>query len=638
MSSSPTSTPLVVFLTALTVCSVLAPAVSASASYGSHDNQSWEIAYEIDVESSGMATVTVSTNRSVGNVQLSRRSATNLSFVAGESAVEVKNERQYRWNTTARQSITYRVQLGQYGKGSGIEERFVAFRIWELVPVTYWGYEMRAPQWRFTLTGPEGWEPIMDGRRVDSNTFVMPPDRRTGWPKDHAAIGDMTVYEWTVDDEVYRVAKAPTSRGPAIERVTHLVNRTAPVIRSYMGSNDTRPKALIVATRTIERGGVAKHHTAVFGDLSPLYRVSEGRAVYTHEMTHMYQEWGETYKSGVGDWGKEGSATYLQHYALWQGGLINESQFKRSLRVSVTGWEGEDNIGKVPVASANDEPYDKGALVWAALDLDIRARTGGNQTLAAVFERVNFQTEDSNQGRALSRAELLESLETVTGKDYSEFYHNYVNQTVVPSVIFTSNYSLSDPVRIDHGPPSREELLERLEQRQETIQELRNRLSNETVDIDVTVSPMDGMTNFTAGDVAVVTAKSPDAEMTSLTVTADGETTLLGADGRAKVPLDEFGTKTLTFSYGNTTARTQLTVRPPVVPGIPDARPPRDLNDDGRYEDVDGDGAVTLSDVTGLAGALDSAVVRNNPTAFDIDGDGAVTRLDAGRLLFRVLF
>jgi PKD repeat protein len=61
---------------------------------------------------------------------------------------------------------------------------------------------------------------------------------------------------------------------------------------------------------------------------------------------------------------------------------------------------------------------------------------------------------------------------------------------------------------------------------------------------------------------------------------------------------------------------------------------PQDVNGDGLYEDVNGDGAVTITDVQALFANRDDAVVQNNPTQFDFNGDGQFTVVDV-QALFR---
>jgi surface protein len=73
---------------------------------------------------------------------------------------------------------------------------------------------------------------------------------------------------------------------------------------------------------------------------------------------------------------------------------------------------------------------------------------------------------------------------------------------------------------------------------------------------------------------------------------------------------------------------------PPALPGQENA--PQDLDDDGIYEDVDGDGEFTLDDVGLYYDALylnrDSEYVQNNLASFDVDGDGSITLGDVQAL------
>ncbi len=60
---------------------------------------------------------------------------------------------------------------------------------------------------------------------------------------------------------------------------------------------------------------------------------------------------------------------------------------------------------------------------------------------------------------------------------------------------------------------------------------------------------------------------------------------------------------------------------------------PRDLNGDGRYEDVNGDGTLSPEDAQVLHEHLESSAVQNNVRAFDFNNDGRITREDVDSLL-----
>ncbi|WP_167599426.1 malectin domain-containing carbohydrate-binding protein [Halorussus marinus] len=59
---------------------------------------------------------------------------------------------------------------------------------------------------------------------------------------------------------------------------------------------------------------------------------------------------------------------------------------------------------------------------------------------------------------------------------------------------------------------------------------------------------------------------------------------------------------------------------------------PTDPDGDGVYEDVNGDGTVTVSDAQALFAHLNDPAVQNDVGAFDVNGDGAVTAGDAQAL------
>jgi PKD repeat protein len=69
---------------------------------------------------------------------------------------------------------------------------------------------------------------------------------------------------------------------------------------------------------------------------------------------------------------------------------------------------------------------------------------------------------------------------------------------------------------------------------------------------------------------------------------------------------------------------------PPALPGFENA--PTDPDGDGVYEDVNGNGAFTLADVTALFANTDSAAVTENPAAFDVNGNGEFTLADVTAL------
>ena len=60
--------------------------------------------------------------------------------------------------------------------------------------------------------------------------------------------------------------------------------------------------------------------------------------------------------------------------------------------------------------------------------------------------------------------------------------------------------------------------------------------------------------------------------------------------------------------------------------------PPTDPDEDGRYEDINGDGAFTIVDVQALFANRNSNAVQDKSSLFDFNGDGSMTVVDVQRL------
>jgi PKD repeat protein len=72
-----------------------------------------------------------------------------------------------------------------------------------------------------------------------------------------------------------------------------------------------------------------------------------------------------------------------------------------------------------------------------------------------------------------------------------------------------------------------------------------------------------------------------------------------------------------------------LKIEPLHLIPIGDARnPPKDLDGDGLYEDINGDGQLTMDDVALFATHYQDPVVQQNARAFDFNNDGVVDSLD----------
>ncbi len=84
----------------------------------------------------------------------------------------------------------------------------------------------------------------------------------------------------------------------------------------------------------------------------------------------------------------------------------------------------------------------------------------------------------------------------------------------------------------------------------------------------------------------------------------------------------------------------QVVLRVPELALVPlgaSPSPPQDVNRDGLFEDIDGDGDVDDVDVALFETSLGLPVIRDNVRAFDFDNDGVLTSADVDALRRRVL-
>jgi hypothetical protein len=162
--------------------------------------------------------------------------------------------------------------------------------------------------------------------------------------------------------------------------------------------------------------------------------------------------------------------------------------------------------------------------------------------------------------------------------------------------------------------------------------------------VESTSAPEKASVGSTATVTATVTSDGDVESIQSveLLFDVDGDGTVesfskqvtIGANGQTQVSFDvdvpadaAFGDRDYTVATAADSASGTVEVTPPDVNG--DGVLPGDLNDDGVYEDLNGDGDVNSGDAQALFSNRDSAAVQNHIAAFDFNGDGLVNVGDA---------
>jgi hypothetical protein len=180
-------------------------------------------------------------------------------------------------------------------------------------------------------------------------------------------------------------------------------------------------------------------------------------------------------------------------------------------------------------------------------------------------------------------------------------------------------------------------------------------------DVDVNVGAIETtltLTNSSVGAIESVTVSgSPD--QTDISYSANNDSVSVKAYGldlaaedtatiiQVTVSADTVGTTDLQVSnttVGSTSgedipvrAESGATIRSvnlSAVGGFDQA--PTDPDSDGKFEDINGDGEVTISDVQAIFVNIDDPVLQDNPELFDFSGNGEVNIVDVQRLFVEV--
>jgi len=83
-------------------------------------------------------------------------------------------------------------------------------------------------------------------------------------------------------------------------------------------------------------------------------------------------------------------------------------------------------------------------------------------------------------------------------------------------------------------------------------------------------------------------------------------------------------------SSDSATVPLNVTNSPPAIVGENQPTQTDDIDQEGVYEDINGDGTFNVVDVGAFFNNYESDAVQNNTAAFDYNGDGSVSIIDVG--------
>ena len=232
----------------------------------------------------------------------------------------------------------------------------------------------------------------------------------------------------------------PAAADVSPQRILDSLEATATSLR--VGARDDRV-TVFVAPDPVRRGGltsgweVNRTQDIWVHESSSL---STANDVWVHEYVHTRQDW---VASDQVSWFREASAEYYGALFAYRQGRISFEAFQTYLRgVDATANATVDAPG---TWQTRDVPYEKGALVAAALDARIRTASDGERSLQWVLARMN-----AHEG-TVTDDDFRRFVERAAGKPLDGWLDRHVNGTAVPSLPSQPSVYASAPTNQSSG-------------------------------------------------------------------------------------------------------------------------------------------------------------------------------------------
>jgi hypothetical protein len=241
------------------------------------------------------------------------------------------------------------------------------------------------------------------------------------WPG-VVAFGNFTSRDIEVAGSVLHVAllDVPTEQ----ERFIRWIEAAARNVASLYGRFPVAYLQVVVSPTPRGRGPVPWAYVARGGGPAVHLFINPARSAeefdrdwsLTHEMAHLFLPYVEARDA----WLFEGLPTYLQNVLMARGGAISVEEAWRRMQAGLE--RGARAAPELSLARANQRigqsgiylrVYWAGAAIMLAADLQLRAQTGGNQSLGTALEQLSHCcTGDS---RRWSAQEIVERLDSFSG-------------------------------------------------------------------------------------------------------------------------------------------------------------------------------------------------------------------------------
>jgi len=201
-----------------------------------------------------------------------------------------------------------------------------------------------------------------------------------------------------------------------------------------LGPADDEVLAITAPTEGVEYGSTGLQRGPEDFWVRDVQRLDTPENVWSHEYVHTRQTYRPTTETR---WTYEGMADYYAASRALRSGRINYSQFQRHLNIGTRQRYGDVVLADPDTWSGTTAHYWKGALVFAAIDRQIRVETDGSATLQDAIRRA----QDRADGGRLNQSIFLASIEAVGGADSREVARRYTETDAAPEPPNRSEYA-----------------------------------------------------------------------------------------------------------------------------------------------------------------------------------------------------
>lgn len=241
-------------------------------------------------------------------------------------------------------------------------------------------------------------------------------DRPRGW----FALGKVAVDRQEIGGIMVQVARVPGSQLVPAD-LFHLLEGTLPPLKHLLAA-DTSTVLVVSAPDPMWHGGISGEHSFYIHAKRPL-RTPDKTSPYLHEFFHVLQP----YRPGPdADWIEEGLAEFYSLELQRRAGLLDSAAYARAL-----GYFERYGLWNVDLTQQRDNPATNNSapLVMYALDQRIQHATAGKKRLDDVVTELAH-----HHHQTISTAELLQVVDSVTGKRFTKFFDRHVRQGAPPSL------------------------------------------------------------------------------------------------------------------------------------------------------------------------------------------------------------